>query len=141
MALVAVDGLNHYNLRAQRPLLDLLRDFYVDVIGLRLGFRPAFESFGYWLYAGGKDIVHLTEASKDELRPPDAAGTFDHVAFTCSDLGSIQGRLSAHGVAFATDDVPLTGQIQLFLKDPAGNGVELNFLAPTPEPSLERRDR
>ena len=34
----------HYNLRAPRKLLDELRDFYCDVVGLRVGERPPFRS-------------------------------------------------------------------------------------------------
>ena|SRR3984957_8791766 len=127
---MAVEGFNHYNLRAQRPLLDVLRDFYVDVIGLSLGFRPAFRSFGYWLYAGDKDILHLTEAPPGEYRPTEGCGTFDHVAFTCINVDSFRRRLGSLGVDFTSEVAP-TGQLQLFLKDPGGNGVELNF-APTP---------
>jgi hypothetical protein len=31
---MSVAGFNHYNLRAARPVLDTLRDFYVNVVGL-----------------------------------------------------------------------------------------------------------
>ncbi|MEO7245237.1 MAG: hypothetical protein ABIX12_08835 [Rubrivivax sp.] len=36
-------SLNHVNLSAEQPMLDALRDFYVDVIGLHVGWRPPFE--------------------------------------------------------------------------------------------------
>ncbi|RBJ70372.1 diguanylate cyclase, partial [Pseudomonas sp. MWU12-2534b] len=32
-----VTGFSHYNLRADRQTLDSLRDFYVDIVGLREG--------------------------------------------------------------------------------------------------------
>lgn len=57
---MSVIGLDHYNLRAPRPLLDTLRDFYIDVVGLRLGARPPFRSHGYWLYAGAQAVLHLS---------------------------------------------------------------------------------
>jgi catechol 2,3-dioxygenase-like lactoylglutathione lyase family enzyme len=134
---VAVQGLNHYNLRAQRVLLDTLRDFYVDVVGLTLGFRPAFASSGYWLYAGDKDILHLTEAPQDEHRPTQGHGTVDHVAFTCSDAESFRRRLLCLRVDFTSETTP-SGQLQLFLKDPADNGIELNFASTPPNQRLER---
>jgi catechol-2,3-dioxygenase len=134
---VAIKSFNHYNLRAQRPLLDSLRDFYVDVVGLAPGFRPAFQSFGYWLYAGDQDLLHLTEAPQEEYRPIEACGTFDHVAFTCTDAESFRRRLTSLRVDFTSEESP-TGQLQLFLKDPAGNGVELNFAQATREPRLDR---
>jgi len=124
-----VAGICHFNLRASRELLDSLRDFYRDIVGLSVGARPAFSSFGYWLYAGSKDVLHLTEARADEQRPPDAACTFDHVAFSCTNLAAYEARLQAAGIAYVIDAVPGTGQLQLFLRDPAGNGVELNFIS------------
>jgi glyoxylase I family protein len=39
----------------------------------------------------------------------------------------MRARLDALGIAYRSADVPMTRQRQLFLKDPAGNGVELNF--------------
>ena len=78
------------------------------------------------LYAGQKDVLHLTEALPNEERGRNVGSTFDHVAFTCMDLAATTGRLQAHGVPYHTDDVPLTGERQLFFSDPAGNGIELN---------------
>lgn len=120
-------GFSHYNLRAPRPLLDALRDFYVDVVGLAPGPRPPFRSFGYWLYAGGQAVLHLSEASPGEQREPGRTHTFDHAAFRCSDRAATELRLAALGIAFERAQIPATHQVQLFLNDPAGNGVELNF--------------
>jgi catechol-2,3-dioxygenase len=122
-----INGLNHYNLRAPRPLLEALRDFYRDVIGLEVGQRPPFRQHGYWLWAGGAPILHLSEAEPGEERSAHAVNTFDHAAFSCADRAGIERRLRQLGVAYETSRVPQTGQVQLFLTDPAGNGVELNF--------------
>lgn len=122
-----VTGFSHYNLRASRIVLDRLRDFYVDVIGLRLGYRPPFKSFGYWLYVGDQALLHLSEASPQEVRPPNVVNTFDHVALSCTGRTEMEARLRQHKVEFTRDEVPLTTQSQLFFSDPAGNGVELNF--------------
>jgi catechol 2,3-dioxygenase-like lactoylglutathione lyase family enzyme len=125
-----VIGFNHYNLRAARPVLESLRDFYVNVVGLQVGYRPPFKSFGYWLYAGKQDVLHLTEAGPDELRPSYVVNTFDHLAFTCADAPAVEQHLAKAHVDFTREYVPLAGQLQLFLVDPAGNGVELNFAQP-----------
>jgi catechol 2,3-dioxygenase-like lactoylglutathione lyase family enzyme len=122
-------GLNHYNLRAPRPLLEALRDFYCEVVGLHVGARPPLASFGYWLYAGGQGVLHLSEARESEQRAPAAPGTFDHVAFTCTDSAGYQQLLERKGIPYRRAQVPQTGQVQLFFQDPAGNGVELNFAA------------
>jgi catechol 2,3-dioxygenase-like lactoylglutathione lyase family enzyme len=124
---MSVTGFSHYNLRADRATLDTLRDFYVNVVGLRVGNRPPFRSFGYWLYAGEKDILHLSEAAPEEERNAAARNTFDHVAFSCTDWPATIERLQNFDIRFACDDVPMTSQRQIFFSDPAGNGVELNF--------------
>ncbi|KQZ42224.1 VOC family protein [Duganella sp. Root1480D1] len=120
-------GFSHYNLRAPRALLDELRDFYCDVVGLTVGHRPPFRSFGYWLYAGEHAVLHLSEAGPDENRPAKPAGTFDHAAFRCTDRDAYERKLSARGIKYRVALVPATQQLQIFLADPAGNGIELNF--------------
>ncbi|WGY71299.1 VOC family protein [Burkholderia cepacia] len=122
-----VTGFNHYNLRADRSTRDVLRDFHVDIIGLQEGFRPPFKRFGYGLYAGKQDVLHLTEARPDESRPPNVANTFDHVAFSCADASEMARHLTDANVAFTREYVPLTGRVRIFFNDPCGNGVELNF--------------
>jgi glyoxylase I family protein len=124
MPVLAID---HYNLHANPSLMEVLREFYCSVVGLEVGPRPAFAEPGYWLYAGQRPIVHLTQAGPDEERATHVATTIDHVAFACNDLPELEARLTAAGVPFRRSDVPARHVVQLFLRDPAGNGVELNF--------------
>jgi catechol-2,3-dioxygenase len=126
---MAIDGLDHYNLRGSRTVIDELRSFYVDVVGLQPGFRPPFKSAGYWLYANDRPILHLTVAADGECRPPNVTSTFDHVAFACTDLAKFQTVLRERNIQYTDDRIPGTGQRQIFFADPAGNGVELNFAA------------
>jgi catechol-2,3-dioxygenase len=122
-----VKGFDHYNLRAPREVLDTLCAFYRDVVGLRVGDRPPFRRFGYWLYAGERPVLHLSEADDGEARPNGVVSTFAHAAFDCTDLGAFERLLRERGVVYRAAKIPLTGQVQLFFKDPAGNGVELQF--------------
>ncbi len=119
----------HYNLRANRELLDTLRSFYCEVVGLRLGARPPFSNHGYWLYAGDHDVLHLSETSAGELRQTGTKSTFDHAAFACSGRSEAESRLAQHGVKYRVAQVPGNGPVQLFFDNPAGNGVELSFAA------------
>jgi catechol-2,3-dioxygenase len=119
--------LNHYNLRAPREVLDRIRDWYRDTVGLEVGERPPFRNFGYWLYANGRPILHLTEADTDERHPVPGAGTFDHVSFTCTGFEAMMKRIESAAIPYRMADVPQTHVRQIFLKDPGGNGVELNF--------------
>lgn len=128
---MSITGFNHYNLCADRALIDELRQFYVSVVGLVPGERPPFNSFGYWLYAGNQAVLHLSESSPKEERLRNVVSTLSHVAFTCNDMQAATNRLRQYCVPYTHDAIPLTGELQLFFCDPAGNGVELNFPANT----------
>ena len=130
-----VTGFDHYNLRADRPVLEQLRDFYRDVVGLTVGDRPPFRSFGYWLYSGGRPVLHLSLAAHGEERPGTAVNTFSHAAFNCTGRVEFERRLKALGIPYRTASVPLLNIAQLFFHDPAGNGVELQFDASEPSQS------
>jgi catechol-2,3-dioxygenase len=118
---------SHYNLRAPRVLLEELCAFYCEVVGLAVGQRPPFGSFGYWLYAGERDVLHLSESAPDEARSTEAMNTFDHAAFNCIGRTEFERLLAERSIKYEVAQVPQTGQVQLFFNDPAGNGVELNF--------------
>ena len=122
-----VSNLDHINLRASRELLDELRDFYCDVVGLTPGSRPPFPDYGYWLYAGERAVVHLSLANEAEIPAADVQSTFAHVAFACSGRTTYERHLSESGVKYDVAVVPEFGITQLFFQDPAGNGVELSF--------------
>jgi catechol 2,3-dioxygenase-like lactoylglutathione lyase family enzyme len=131
---MTVRGLGHVNLRAPAEAIERLRRFYVDVIGLREGPRPVFRSgsSGYWLYAGDQAVMHLSIArsSGTGTQPP---GVFNHFAFDCDDLQATCARLDAACIEYATDIVDERHQVQLFLTDPSGIGVELTFTESQPE--------
>lgn len=124
-----VGAFDHYNLRAARPVLEELRAFYCDVVGLTVGDRPPFRRFGYWLYAGERPVLHLSEADDSETRSRTAVTTFAHAAFNCTERTEFERRLRQLGIAYRTAQVPLLNLEQLFFRDPAGNGVELQFEA------------
>jgi catechol-2,3-dioxygenase len=127
-----VAAFDHYNLRAARSVLDELCRFYCDVVGLTLGERPPFRRFGYWLYAGDRAVLHLSEADESEARSGTAVTTFAHAAFNCTRRVEFEQRLKSLGIPYRTAQVPLLNVAQLFLPDPAGTGVELQFDAREP---------
>ncbi len=122
-----VTEINHINLRANRDMMHVLRDFYCDIVGLKVGPRTATTSYGFWLYIGGNDVVHIAEYNKG-VGAPDlhVNGTYDHVSFTCADMPATEAHLTAHQVPYTTR-VLMNGVRQVNFKDPAGNGIELNF--------------
>ena len=126
--MTGVRGLAHANIRAPEAMIERLRCFYIDLIGLRQGLRPAFRSGsrGYWLYAGETDVLHLTIAGSGDTAPA-PTGHFNHLAVACTDLDATRARLDAAGVAYEVDEVDEPPQVQLFLTDPSGLDIELNF--------------
>ncbi|NID16830.1 VOC family protein [Luteibacter yeojuensis] len=124
---MAITGLAHVNVRASEAMIERVRRFHADVLGLTEGPRPPFRSRGYWLYAGSLDVMHLTVDPSMDDDAPARTGWLDHVAFTANDLEASLARLEAHGVAYRVERVPASGAAQVFTRDPAGIAIELNF--------------
>ena len=119
-------SINHIQLVAEKDLVLKLRDFYCDVVGLAEGFRPAFERFGFWLYIGDKDVLHLITPKDGDSRSSQKS-SFDHVAFKTCDYEGVLKKLKALNIPFDEKPIPGMSVHQIFLRDPAGNRVELNF--------------
>jgi len=131
---LGVQALEHVTIRCAQ--LQRTRDFYVDLLGLSEGERPAFPFRGHWLYLGGIPVVHLVEASDSagawgrEIVIPQAengTGSFDHVAFRGGDFAAMRERLQKAGMTFRERVVPGGALSQLFVPDPEGVLVEINF--------------
>jgi extradiol dioxygenase family protein len=107
--------------------MEKVREFYVQVVGMTVGPRPDLGIHGFWLYAGDQDVLHLAEEDALDKRRSGSEMTFDHVALNCSDWPALRRQLVAHSVHFVEDRDPAIGRLQVFFRDPAGNGVELIF--------------
>jgi catechol 2,3-dioxygenase-like lactoylglutathione lyase family enzyme len=119
-----IDGFQHVNIRTAD--LDRARDFYVRALGLRVGDRPPFASVGYWLYLGEVPVVHLVQLAPDDTRDP-GSGRVDHVAFHGVDIEATRQTLIAAGIPFREAVVPRDNTVQIFIHDPDGLKIELNF--------------
>lgn len=137
-------ALNHFSIRTTD--LEASRRFYEQVLGLSVGPRPPFAFPGYWLYLGdhgsvANAVVHLIglDAQRpaglhDYLGERDRAtlrgsGAVDHVAFFTDGLARMRAHLRSLGVACRERRVPAIGLHQLFLDDPDGVVIELNYPA------------
>lgn len=131
---MSVTGLNHFNITAPSELLEKVRDFYVEALGLRVGERPGFRRKGFWLYAGENPIVHLTADDGEAMRAgAESAQCFlDHIAFSCEGLTGLLERLKRLDIPYRVSEVTSLGQVQVFVRDPARVGVELNFVEQSP---------
>lgn len=131
-----VSHLEHFLI--QTADLKATRDWYVDVLGFHEGPHPDFKFPVVWLYLGDKDVVHLTEGGKNvsanrkaylgqQSDVTQGSGVIDHMAFRCSGLPAMMEHLRDKKVEFRQRMVSDQGLFQLFLFDPNGVKVELNF--------------
>ena len=112
--------------------------WYVDVLGLREGPHPEFKIPTVWLYIGETDVLHLIEGgpnqSQNRMRylgqqseAVHGSGVVDHVAFRATGLKDMLADLKARGIEFKTRQVNHAALFQIFLIDPNGVKIELNF--------------
>ena len=95
--------------------------FYCEVLGLHPIDRPAaLGENGAWLALGSGAQLHLVQSESFE-----APRTGQHLAFQVDDLDSVIARIRGAGVE-PTDAFDVGAGRQSFLRDPAGNLVELN---------------
>ena len=86
--------------------------FYAEVLGFAPIDRPDSGRVGAWLAAGATEL-HLSER-------PGAPHPDQHVAFLVDDVAAVRDRAGARD-AIVRD----LGPDRLFLRDPAGNLVEV----------------
>ena len=144
-----IQKLAHFSVRT--TALERSRRFYTDVLGFHEGFRPPFKFPGHWLYRGGDEadfgVVHLIgidpddpQGLKDYLGDKAEQGlhgsaAVDHLAFLATDLQDMHRRLREAGLAFRERTVPSLGLHQVFVEDPSGVTIELNYPAAEAAPA------
>jgi catechol 2,3-dioxygenase-like lactoylglutathione lyase family enzyme len=115
--------LDHVTLRTKD--LEGAKAFFETVLGLEVGYRPAFAFPGYWLYADGRPIVHLIPGQGG---PVDRAGeTIDHVAFRLNDHEGMRRKLDRLSITYSQMDLPELGERRLFIRTPTAILLELVF--------------
>jgi catechol 2,3-dioxygenase-like lactoylglutathione lyase family enzyme len=144
-------SLNHFSIRTLD--IEATKDFYTHVLGLVEGPRPNFPFPGYWLYQGSVQdyanaAVHVIGIDKKDSSGLSGylggraeenlagSGAVDHIAFFATGLTQMLSNLETLGVEVRRRDVPGIGLYQLFLNDPNGIVIELNY--PSTEKTLQR---
>jgi catechol 2,3-dioxygenase-like lactoylglutathione lyase family enzyme len=128
-----VKALDHVNI--QTTELALTARFFADVLDLVPG--EAFPGAGtdrvVWMRdASGHPIVHLTlpgaTFAEDAERPSRAdTGALHHVAFECDGHSEMLARLERLGHPYRCRDIERIGLRQVFVSEPNGTLLELNF--------------
>jgi len=109
---------DHVNIRVADQ--EVVRDFLVAVIGLKIGPRPPFDFHGYWLYLGDLPVIHLAPRDREG-----EVGWVNHIAFSGYDFDRKTAELAAAGFAFRTQHLPDSDIRQIFLIGPEGLRIEL----------------
>jgi catechol 2,3-dioxygenase-like lactoylglutathione lyase family enzyme len=118
--------------------MEATREWYTSVLGMRVGPNPDFKFPVFWLYLGDKDVVHVTEGGKNvsdnrkkyvgqQSQDTQGSGAIDHIAFRATGLREMVRHLKKLGVDFKQRQVDDQGLYQLFMFDPNGIKVELNY--------------
>jgi len=132
-----ISHIEHYLIAADD--MDATRDWYCGVLGMQEGWHPDFGFPVYWLYLGGRDVVHISQSAKHaspnqktylgRTAQDTGAGTgaIDHIAFRATGLAATVAHLRSSGVEFKERRANGQALYQLFMFDPNGIKVELNF--------------
>ena len=128
---MTVIALDHRGIRTSR--LEATRHFYEDVLGLENGYRPsAFDTKGYWLYAGEAPIIHLVEdegaageGHETQRESLTNSGGDNHIALACSEAREVVDRLIKADIPYWDRLVKKPLMYQVFVEDPNGILVEL----------------
>jgi catechol 2,3-dioxygenase-like lactoylglutathione lyase family enzyme len=141
---MAIGRLDHYSVRTTNVAAS--EAFYSNVLGFVSGPRPPFNFPGAWLYSGDPDkggipVVHIIGIAERDQPALDAylgdrgaqtlagTGAVDHIAFRAEGLAEMRERCTRLGVSYREREVPATRLRQVFLKDPDGITIELNYPA------------
>jgi len=122
---MAIAGMNHFTVLSGN--LDATKAFYIDILGLKEGYRPPLGFPGVWLYVGDQAVLHVIAGRK---LPSEPGGVLDHMAFSATDLSATVKKLESSGIKYDLRKQADSGTWQLFCFDPSGAKVELDF-APT----------
>jgi catechol 2,3-dioxygenase-like lactoylglutathione lyase family enzyme len=117
--------------------IDTTRDFYADVLGMKVGFRPDLGFPGYWLYLGDVPCLHIAEWETYAVwtaqvgipmsTKAQSTGPLDHIAFNAAGYDEMVERLGDRGLSYSSNLLDEIGLRQIFIEDPNGVTLELNF--------------
>jgi catechol 2,3-dioxygenase-like lactoylglutathione lyase family enzyme len=129
---VQVNALDHVNIIAAD--LDGTARFYVELLDLerRDAPPPLTPRNAQWMYdTAGRAILHINSIDCPRTFEREVAagptGSIHHVALACNGYDELLGRLDARGIAYQSNRVAAIGLRQVFVMDPNGVLLELNF--------------
>jgi len=129
---VRVEALDHVNIITSD--VEGSARFYVELLGLepRDGPPPLTHENARWMYdAAGRAILHINSLDcprhyDREIRQG-PTGALHHVALRCSNYEDLLARLESRGLEHRLNEVTAVALRQIFVLDPNGVLLELNF--------------
>jgi catechol 2,3-dioxygenase-like lactoylglutathione lyase family enzyme len=114
-------NIHHVNVTVPKSLEDAAKHFYREVMGLEEVPKPESSRArgGAW-YQLGPVQLHL---SVEDLEG--APRSKRHVCYTVPDLASAEERFRSAGVEIIPEDRPVPGWTRFYVRDPAGNRLEI----------------
>ncbi|MEZ5486982.1 MAG: adenylate/guanylate cyclase domain-containing protein [Steroidobacteraceae bacterium] len=134
---IRVIRLHHHAVRVASSAheIDRARDFYADVLGFKVDpeRRSSNGTPGHWLQAGEYGQIHLIGANgHGHSDPQNIDNTEPHVALAVADLEGARVELERRGIPFRISNGVEPQLRHIFLRDPAGNLIELRQHDVTP---------
>jgi catechol 2,3-dioxygenase-like lactoylglutathione lyase family enzyme len=129
---VAVEALDHVNIITAD--VEGSARFYAELFGLepRDGPPPLTHATARWMYdAAGRAVLHINSLdcprTYDREVRPGPTGALHHVALRCRGFEELRARLMNRGLEHQLNEVTAVSLRQIFVLDPNGVLLELNF--------------
>lgn len=113
----------------QTVQLKVMIDWYTEVLGLKTGPRPNFDSVGAWLYAGQSVVVHLAEISGEPAVGSEQILKLEHFAFSAYGAAEFESRLKSLRQHYKSVLPKATNTVLFNIWDPDGNHIHVDFPA------------
>ena len=117
-----IEGIDHVQIAAPCDSEDMLRQFYVGLLGFEEIEKPVALKGrgGVWFNCGNMQL-HVGIDAEPPMNEPSRR----HIAFRIRSLEECRRALRSAGLTIEEDKAPIPGAIRLYLRDPVGNRVEL----------------
>jgi catechol 2,3-dioxygenase-like lactoylglutathione lyase family enzyme len=134
---MAISHIEHFLIAADD--IDATRDWYSRVLGMKAGPHPDFGFPVHWMYLDDTDLVHIGPNARhaNEIQKKflgrtsqdsgEGTGAIDHIAFRATGLRGMLEHLKKEKIHFTQRRANGQALFQLFLYDPNGVKIELNF--------------
>jgi catechol 2,3-dioxygenase-like lactoylglutathione lyase family enzyme len=119
--------------------MEQTRNWYCAVLGMEEGPHPDFGFPVVWLYVNGRDVVHIGQSAshagenqktylgRTSRDTGSGTGAIDHIAFRATGLKTMMAQLRSSGIEFTQRRADNQARYQLFMRDPNGVKIEINF--------------